>query len=169
MASPSSSPTSSRRASAPANSLQAQRPGFGRAAGLLPQGTPCPAAAAHRSDRLQPRHRRLRRFIRRRRHAGRPRVHLHQRGPGRASTVTIKAFNFQPDPITVKAGTTITFVNADQIHHTATAGTRAKPTPAVFNAEIDAAPDANSTTKATITLDKPGTYDYFCTFHPGRG
>ena len=86
-----------------------------------------------------------------------------------ATEVTIKAFNFQPDPVTVKAGTTVTFVNQDQIHHTATAGTRKKPTPGVFNAKMEAAPGPGKSTEAKVTLDKPGTYDYFCKFHPGNG
>ena len=83
--------------------------------------------------------------------------------------VTIKAFDFQPDPITVKAGTTVTFVNTDQINHTATAGTRDKPTPKLFNAKMAAAPGPGETVEAEITLDKAGTYDYFCKFHPGDG
>ena len=86
-----------------------------------------------------------------------------------ATKVTIKAFDFQPDPLTVKAGTTITFVNTDQIHHTATAGTRGKATPKVFNAKMEAAPGPGESVEAQITLDKAGTYDYFCKFHPGDG
>jgi len=83
--------------------------------------------------------------------------------------VTIKAFNFQPDPLTVKAGTTVTFVNSDQIHHTATAGTRDKPAPKEFNAKLDGASGPGETTEAEVTFDKPGTYAYFCKFHPGDG
>jgi plastocyanin len=86
-----------------------------------------------------------------------------------AAKVTIKAFDFQPDPLTVKAGTTISFVNTDQIHHTATAGTRGKATPEVFNAKMEAAAGPGRSTEAQITLDEPGTYDYFCKFHPGDG
>ena len=86
-----------------------------------------------------------------------------------AAKVTIKAFDFQPDPTTVKVGTTVTFVNTDQIHHTATAGTRDKPTPKVFNAKMAAAPAAGESTQAEVTFDKAGTYDYFCKFHPGDG
>ena len=90
-------------------------------------------------------------------------------GQAGGAKVTIKAFDFQPDPITVKAGTEITFVNTDQIHHTATAGTREKPTPKVFNAKMEAAPGPGESVEAKVTLDKAGTYDYFCKFHPGDG
>jgi plastocyanin len=83
--------------------------------------------------------------------------------------VTIKAFNFNPDPLTIKKGTTVTFVNADQIHHTATAGTRARPAPKTFNVKLAAAKDANSVTTGKFTFKKKGTYRYFCKYHPGAG
>ena len=41
-----------------------------------------------------------------------------------AVVVTIKTFDFQPDPLTVAAGTTITFENQDSINHSVTPGTR---------------------------------------------
>jgi plastocyanin len=83
---------------------------------------------------------------------------------GSGARVTVETFNFQPDPITVDAGTTITFVNEDEIDHTVTAGTRAAPTPEVFNGEL---PGRGATFE--LTLDEPGTYDYFCNIHPGQG
>jgi plastocyanin len=79
------------------------------------------------------------------------------------ATVDIKAFNFQPDPLTIKRGTTVRFVNEDAIHHTATAGTRANPKPGVFNVKLK----ANGTGR--FTFRKRGTYRYFCKFHPGAG
>jgi plastocyanin len=92
-------------------------------------------------------------------------------GAEAASTakVDIKAFDFQPDPLTVKKGTTVIFVNHDQIHHTATAGTRAKPMRNVFDVKLPAAPDANSVTTGKFTFKKKGTYRYFCKYHPGGG
>jgi plastocyanin len=83
---------------------------------------------------------------------------------GSKAVVTIHTFNFQPDPITVKAGTKITFHNDDKILHTVTSGTRDKPTPDVFNHKLDGAGSS-----FTVTLDKPGTYPYFCAIHPGGG
>ena len=78
--------------------------------------------------------------------------------------VTVETFAFQPDPLVVPAGTTITFLNKDAIDHTVTAGTRENPTPEVFDGEL---PEQGSTFE--LTLDNPGTYDYFCEIHPGPG
>jgi len=85
------------------------------------------------------------------------------------ATVDIKSFDFQPDPMTVKKGTTVRFVNHDQIHHTATAGTRSKPKPGTFNVKLAAAKDADTPSTKRFTFEKAGTYRYFCKFHPGGG
>ena len=81
-----------------------------------------------------------------------------------AAEVTVETFDFQPDPLTVEAGTTIRFENLDKIDHTVTAGTREAPTPDVFDGKL---PEQGATFE--LTLDEPGTYDYFCRFHPGEG
>ena len=78
--------------------------------------------------------------------------------------VTVETFDFQPDPLVVPAGATITFLNEDAIDHTVTAGTRDNPTPEVFDGEL---PEQGATFK--LTLDEPGTYEYFCEIHPGPG
>ena len=44
------------------------------------------------------------------------------------ASVSVKAFNFQPDPLRIKRGTTVTWVNHDAIHHSVTSGTRKHPT-----------------------------------------
>lgn len=80
------------------------------------------------------------------------------------ATVTVETFSFEPDPIVVDAGTVITFVNEDAIDHTVTAGTRDAPTPDVFDGAL---PEQGATFE--LTLDEPGTYDYFCEIHPGPG
>lgn len=79
-------------------------------------------------------------------------------------TVTIKTFNFDPDPLTVAAGTTITFVNDDSINHSVTPGTRDSAGDAFEEGVMAAKGD-----EFELTLDEPGTYDYFCKFHPGDG
>jgi len=81
-----------------------------------------------------------------------------------SAKVTIKTFTFAPDPLRVPAGTTITFRNLDKINHSVTAGTREKPTPSTFDHVL---PEAGATYE--LTLDEPGTYAYFCKFHPGEG
>lgn len=78
--------------------------------------------------------------------------------------VTIDTFDFQPDPLTVEPGTTILFSNEDKINHTVTAGTREAPTPNVFDGQLD---DQGATFE--LVLDEAGTYDYFCSIHPGEG
>lgn len=80
------------------------------------------------------------------------------------ATVTIDTFDFQPDPLVVAPGTTVRFANRDAIAHTVTAGTRERPAPAVFDETL---PDEGASVE--ITLEEPGTYDYFCRFHPGPG
>lgn len=82
-----------------------------------------------------------------------------------AVAVTIKTFDFQPDPLTVKAGTTITFENQDSINHSVTPGTREQPEPDLFEEGVM---EAKGDT-FELTLDEPGTYAYFCKFHPGEG
>ena len=80
------------------------------------------------------------------------------------ATVTVATFAFAPDPLVVPAGTEIRFVNEDAIDHTVTAGTREVPEPERFDGQL---PEKGSTFE--LTLDEPGTYDYFCEIHPGPG
>ena len=80
------------------------------------------------------------------------------------ATVTIATFSFEPDPLEVAPGTTITFVNEDAIDHTVTAGTRAAPTPELFDGEL---PQQGATYE--LVLSAPGTYEYFCRIHQGPG
>jgi plastocyanin len=80
------------------------------------------------------------------------------------ATVTVATFAFAPDPLVVPAGTEITFVNEDAIDHTVTAGTREEREPGRFDGQL---PEKGSTFE--LTLDEPGTYDYFCQIHPGPG
>lgn len=80
------------------------------------------------------------------------------------AAVTVETFTFSPDPLEVEAGTTITFTNEDAIDHTVTAGTREAPEPAMFDGAL---PEQGATFE--LTLDAPGTYDYFCQLHDGPG
>jgi plastocyanin len=69
--------------------------------------------------------------------------------------VKIDNFIFTPAAITVKAGTKITWTNADDIPHTVVADDQS------FKSKVL---DTNET--FTYTADKPGTYSYFCSVHP---
>jgi plastocyanin len=74
---------------------------------------------------------------------------------GKTMTVSIKNFAFDPPNTTVSAGTTVTWVNDDQVPHTATAN--------------DGAFDSGTLQPGqsySFAFDKPGTYAYHCNIHP---
>jgi plastocyanin len=77
-----------------------------------------------------------------------------------ATEATIKTFMYEPDPIEVDAGTTVTWTNEDDILHTVTS------TKAPAGAEFDERLDGAGTT-AEVSFDEPGTYDYICSVHDG--
>lgn len=80
------------------------------------------------------------------------------------AVVTIKSFHFGPDPLTVDAGTTVTFRNEDKIRHRVVAGSREAPTPEGFRGLVEHAGDTFE-----LTLEEPGAYAYYCELHPGDG
>lgn len=67
--------------------------------------------------------------------------------------VSIQNFAFNPDSITVKAGTTVTWQNNDSATHTVVIGTLASP---------DLAPGDSY----QHTFSTAGTYQYHCSIHP---
>ena len=69
------------------------------------------------------------------------------------ATIEIKDYSFGPT-LTVKAGTTIEFINRDDMQHNAVA--------VDGSFKIDLLSKGQS---ATIKLDKPGTYEYYCEPH----
>lgn len=73
-------------------------------------------------------------------------------------TVTIKGFAYAPASLTVKKGTTVTFVNMDSALHTVTSGTGGAKD-GKFNESIDGGGAAK------ITFDTVGTFPYFCAVH----
>ena len=76
------------------------------------------------------------------------------------AAVDARNIAFDPDSITVDAGTSITFTNQDTVGHTVTAGTPDDPGDA-FDEEI-----STQGATATITFDDPGEIAYFCRIHP---
>lgn len=72
----------------------------------------------------------------------------------RTYTVEMNNFEFVSQDITVEAGSKITFVNKDAMEHDAVADDG--------SFKIDLLGQGES---ATITLDKPGVYTYYCTPH----
>lgn len=78
----------------------------------------------------------------------------------RVDRVVVDDFEFMPAAITVPAGTTITWDNRDSAPHTASSGTSPSGD-GVF--DTDTFEEEES---ATVTVDEPGTYAYFCKLHP---
>lgn len=79
------------------------------------------------------------------------------RGPQRLR-VEAMSLSFTPRTLEVAAGSTIAINNRDAVAHTFTSGTRDAPT-GVFDEEIPGFGEAQ------VTLDEPGTYEFFCRFH----
>ena len=75
-------------------------------------------------------------------------------GAGKAE-VQIDNFSFSPTALTVKAGTQITWTNADDIPHTVVSDGH------TFKSKI-----LGTGEKFTFTAAKPGTYSYSCSIHP---
>ena len=78
-------------------------------------------------------------------------------GPARADQVEVSVDNFtyNPQQITVKAGTTVVWINHDDIPHTVTSKT------GVFRSKA-----LDTDDKFSFTFATPGTYPYFCALHP---
>jgi plastocyanin len=70
--------------------------------------------------------------------------------------VSIKGYAFTPTDLTVAKGTTVKFSNGDSTNHTATA---------TDSSALDTGTIAPGKSKS-VTLETPGTIQYFCAFHP---
>jgi plastocyanin len=75
--------------------------------------------------------------------------------PASTAEVKIDNFVFGPAAITVPVGTTVTWINRDDIPHTVAS------TDKVFKSKVL---DTDETFSFTFT--KPGEYPYFCSIHP---
>jgi plastocyanin len=72
-----------------------------------------------------------------------------------AREVRIDNFTFSPPMLTVPAGTTVTWRNADDIPHTIVAKDRSFRSKAL-----------DTDDRFSFTFTAPGDYDYFCSLHP---
>jgi hypothetical protein len=70
-------------------------------------------------------------------------------------TVLIQLASFQPESLTVPAGTEVTWINRDIVRHTVTSDE------GLFDSG-----DLGAGESFSYTFDKPGTYGYHCTRHP---
>jgi plastocyanin len=78
-----------------------------------------------------------------------------QEKPVSTAEVKIDNFVFGPAAITVAAGTTVTWINCDDIPHTVVS------TEKVFKSKV-----LDTDEKFSFTFTKPGEYPYFCSIHP---
>ena len=73
-----------------------------------------------------------------------------------AVKVVIDNFAFKPKALSVTVGTTVTWVNRDDVPHTATSEGDTK----VFDSKA-----LDTDDKYSFTFTKPGTYKYYCKIH----
>ena len=70
-------------------------------------------------------------------------------------TVKIDNFVFGPEALTVSVGTTVTWINQDDIPHTIVANDKS------FKSKV-----LDSDERFSFTFTKPGEFGYFCSLHP---
>jgi len=70
-------------------------------------------------------------------------------------TIDIADFKYDPETVTVKAGSEVTWTNSDEAAHTATAD----------DSSFDTG-DLDQGDSKSVTFGKPGTFTYYCRFHP---
>jgi plastocyanin len=75
-------------------------------------------------------------------------------------SATVKQFQFMPAELTVKAGTTVTWTNEDDILHTATSGA----TPGTADGKFDGPMDGRGKSFSHL-FDQAGRHPYFCSRH----
>jgi plastocyanin len=73
-----------------------------------------------------------------------------------ATAVSIDNFTFGPQSVTVKAGTTVTWINKDDIPHGIASANNAFTKSKALDTDDSYA----------FTFTTPGTYQYFCYIHP---
>ena len=78
-----------------------------------------------------------------------------RRRPRTRHEVKIDNFAFTPQRVTVKAGTTVTWINDDDIPHTVASSTK------LFKSKA-----LDTDDKFSFTFTTPGAYEYFCSVHP---
>ena len=72
-----------------------------------------------------------------------------------AAAVTIGNFTFKAPVVTVKAGTTVTWTNGDDIPHTVVSKD------GLFKSKV-----LDTGDRFSFTFAKPGQFGYFCSLHP---
>lgn len=75
-----------------------------------------------------------------------------------SNSIAIKNFAFSPAILTIKTGTTVTWMNQDGAVHQIASD---PGTPVAFNSGL-----LDTGKSYPFTFTQPGTYTYFCTVHP---
>jgi len=70
--------------------------------------------------------------------------------------IKIDNFSFAPETLTVPAGTTVTWVNQDDVPHNIVSS----------EGKTLKSPVMDTDEKFSYTFTKPGTYPYYCGIHP---
>jgi plastocyanin len=78
-----------------------------------------------------------------------------QQAPAKNVEIQIDNFSFAPGTFTVAVGTTVTWINHDDIPHTVVS------TDGVFKSKV-----MDTDEKFSYTFTKAGTHPYFCSVHP---
>ena len=75
---------------------------------------------------------------------------------GDKNEVTIDNFSFLPQTLTVPAGTTVTWINRDDVPHTVVS----------VDKKTIVSPALDTDEKFSYTFSAAGTNDYYCSVHP---
>jgi plastocyanin len=89
--------------------------------------------------------------------AGAPAPATQPAPPAQTTTIKINDFHFDPQSLTVASGSSVTWVNHDDVPHTATAN---GDSPLFDSKALD------TDEHFTFTFITPGTYTYYCKVHP---
>ena len=81
---------------------------------------------------------------------------LFAQADGPTSTLSIHNFTFTPQTLIVKAGTTVTWINKDDIPHGIASSNNAFKKSGALDTDDN----------FSFTFTTPGTYQYFCYLHP---
>jgi len=87
--------------------------------------------------------------------AGSPSVSANDQPSAANAEVKIDNFSFGPETLKVSVGTTVTWINRDDIPHTVVS------TDGVFKSKV-----RDTDEQFSYTFTKAGTYPYFCSVHP---
>jgi plastocyanin len=86
---------------------------------------------------------------------GSPSLSANDQASAANAEVKIDNFSFGPETLNIAVGTTVTWINRDDIPHTVVS------TEGVFKSKV-----RDTDEKFSYTFAKAGTYQYFCSVHP---